>query len=280
MEADDYLTSPSDSADLVRDLRGVGLCEGDGVFVHASFRSLGHVDGGPQCVIKSILDVVGPNGLVAMPGFSSYAMLPKEFNSLSDEQRTAALEETLPFRRLTTATSGMGAIAESYRSYPGTVRSTHPILSVCAIGPDAGSLVAKHSLDFATGPGTPFGAFIERPAMKILLLGVDWTRCSALHTAETLAKPRRVKQYCFRLGAHWHVARDVADDNGRVFPRVGKAFESLGRVKQGAVGCATAKPNWFRLHHRRFRASMNESNQMISRETADVWLASVEVQAD
>ncbi|TMV79119.1 AAC(3) family N-acetyltransferase [Thioclava sp. BHET1] len=80
--------------------------------------------------------------------------------------------------------------------------------------------------------------------MKILLIGVGCDRCSALHTAETLASNRRTKTRRFKSGpidSPWFELPDVADDYGRLFPMVGAVFESSGLVRFGALGQAQCK---------------------------------------
>lgn len=151
----------------------------------------------------------------------------------------------LGFDPLTSPSAGMGIIAETFRTWPGTLRSAHPAVSVCAHGPDAGWYVGSHALAFACGPGTPLHALMDRPRMKLLLLGVGWNRASALHTAETLAQPRRLKTRRFldlsggeRL---WRETPDVADDGNRLFPDTGVAFEATGLCRRGSVGAAEAR---------------------------------------
>ena len=46
-------------ADLARDLRSLGLTEGDLVMVHASVRAVGEVAGGPDELHLAIKDVIG-----------------------------------------------------------------------------------------------------------------------------------------------------------------------------------------------------------------------------
>lgn len=77
--------------------------------------------------------------------------------------------------------------------------------------------------------------------MNILLLGVGWARCSALHTAETLVATRRTKKRVFKHSNIWMETPDVADDNGRLFPTVGQAFDKIGAVSRQTVGQAEAR---------------------------------------
>ncbi len=228
---------------LASQLTALGVSPGDGVFVHASMRAIGPVVGGPRAVILALRAAVGEDGLIAMPGFSTDAYWPEwlDPSTLSQAER-AEVEAGAPgFDVATSPTVGMGAIAELFRTWPGTLRSDHPTVSVCVHGRDAGRFVQSHSRPFACGPGTPFVSLIERPAMKVLLLGVGWNRCTALHTAETLATPRRYKVRRFKENGAWHETDDVADDLGRLFPTAGAAFEATGAVAEGPVGDAPAK---------------------------------------
>lgn len=228
-------------ASLVDDLRRMGVRPGDGVFVHASFGRIAPVVGGPRSVLDALLETVGPEGLLAMPGFSTDAYMPP-LPPDTDSDTLRRLRDAVPGHDpARSPTAGMGISAELFRSWPGTVRSGHPAVSICVNGAGADDIVRKHALEFATGPGTPLGEMIERPGMKILLLGVDWTRCSALHTAETLAKTRRLKTRMFKHDGQWLETPDVADDNGRLFPRVGAAFEARSEVTFGRVGHAEAR---------------------------------------
>ena len=80
--------------------------------------------------------------------------------------------------------------------------------------------------------------------MKIILMGVGWNRCSALHTAESLATHRRIKTRRFKNGSFnesWIETPDVADDMNRIFPAVGAAFENTGAVSSGTIGNAPCK---------------------------------------
>ena len=228
---------------LVSQLTALGVAPGDGVFVHASLRAIGPVIGGPRAVILALHDAVGGDGLIAMPGVSTDAYFPEwlDRSSLSQPE-VMAVEAAVPgFDPAPSPTTGMGAIAELFRTWPGTVRSAHPGVSVCINGRDAAKFTQEHARGFACGPGTPFVSLMERPAAKVLLLGVGWNRCTMLHTAETLARPRRLKVRRQKEGGRWHENEDVADDIGRLFPAAGASFEATGAVSEGSVGNAVAK---------------------------------------
>lgn len=231
---------------LVDDLKSLGLSEGDGVFVHASMRSVGTIVGGPRTIIEALFSVVGDTGLIAMPGFSTDAYFPPEIDrSQCSPAEIVEIEASVPgYDTQTSPTTGMGAIAEAFRTWPGTVRSPHPAVSVCLNGTDAKAFASKHSLAWATGVETPFGWLRDRPNMNMLLVGVGWNRCTALHTAETIAEPRRTKVRRVKTSSQpseWADIPDVADDLDRLFPRVGRAFEEAGGVTLGKLGQAETR---------------------------------------
>lgn len=208
---------------LLYDLDAIGVQPGDGLFVHASLRSIGHVVGhvvgGPRIVVEALIRAVGPNGLLAMPAFSTDAVFPAALDVPDLPLASAdAIEAAVPGHDPAHSSCvEMGAIAETFRTWQGTIRSGHPCVSVCLRGPGAETLAEPHSLAWATGPDTPLGRLRRRPATKILLIGVDWTRCSALHTAETLAVPKRIKRRHFKL------------------------IDGGGAVRQGRIGTARAR---------------------------------------
>ncbi|SDH76222.1 aminoglycoside 3-N-acetyltransferase [Alloyangia pacifica] len=231
---------------LLHDLRQMGVHPGDGLFVHASMRAIGPVTGGAGAVVEALLGAVGPEGLVAMPGFSSEAYFPSELSREAlSAGAVAGIESAVPgFDPQRSPADGMGVIAETFRLWPGTLRSDHPAVSVCLNGCDAAGYRAPHALAWACGPGTPLDHLRARPGMKLLLIGVDWTRCSALHTAETLAAHRRTKLRRFKTGpgdAPWCETPDVADDMGRLFPGAGAALEATGAVRKALLGQAQCR---------------------------------------
>ncbi|MEM8793097.1 MAG: AAC(3) family N-acetyltransferase [Pseudomonadota bacterium] len=233
--------------DLIHDLRGLGLSAGDGVFVHCAMSQIGHVIGGPRMLIDALLHVIGPEGLLGMPGFSTDAYDPAELMQLPlDPETQAHIRRQVPgFDPALTDARDNGAVAEAFRTWPGVLRSRHPTSSVLLLGPDARRLARPHDpMGWATGPNSPWGRLRKRPQMKILLIGVGWNRCSALHAAESLATHRRLKIRHFKNGtgpdAPWVEAPDVADDLNRLFPGVGADWEADGDVSRGRIGNAVA----------------------------------------
>ncbi len=228
-------------ADLTADLRALGVAPGDGLFVHTSLGKIGHVIGGPRGLLEALIDAVGDAGLIAMPGFSRDAYDPVDFNraDLSPEEHQRILDQVPGYDPARSNAAQNGAVPEAFRAWPGAVRSPHPTSSVIMFGPDAADIAAAHDPQgWATGPDTPWGGLRQRPQMKILLIGVRWNRCSALHSAESIARHRRSKARHFKMDGAWIEAPDVADDLDTLFPLVGQAWEDAGGVSYGRLGGA------------------------------------------
>ena len=234
--------------DLVRGLRTLGVATGDGVFCHVALGQIGHVIGGPRGLIEALMSAVGPEGLIAMPGFSTDAYDPVELLDMTvSEADHARIRAQVPgFDPVLSNARSNGSVPEAFRHFPGVVRSLHPTSSVLLWGANAATLAAPHDAHgWATGPDTPWGRLGGRARMKVLLIGVGWNRCSALHAAESRAKHRRTKTRHLKLapdqGGAWIEAPDVADDLGRLFPFVGAEWEATGNVRTGMLGGAECR---------------------------------------
>ena len=216
-------TAASLAADLVR----LGVKPGKVMMVHSSLGQVGWTEGGPITVIEALLDTLGPRGTLVMPA---------ESPQLADPTNHAVFDPR------TTPTT-MGAIPEAFRSYPGTLRSNHPLVSVCANGQRAHEITAEHALEFCEGRGTPFEKLYELDAWT-LLLGVGFNRCTSLHYAESLVPNRRTMISRFPMIENgvrvWVERLSMGTDNGTHFPIVGQRFVERGQVHSGKVGRADA----------------------------------------
>lgn len=233
---------PNTRESLAQDLADLGLRAGATVMVHSSLGMIGWTVGGPVTVVRALLDVLGPNGTLVMPAESPQVSDPDDWR---DERVHpdwhATIRQHLPvFDPLTTPTT-MGAIPEAFRTYPGTLRSNHPLVSVCANGAQADEITREHALEFCEGPGTPFEKLYEIDA-QTLLLGVGFNRCTSLHYAESLVPNRRTTTHRYPMiidgKRTWVEKADMANDDGVHFPRVGDQFASVHGVKPGKIGDA------------------------------------------
>jgi aminoglycoside 3-N-acetyltransferase len=232
------------TADLVRDLRALGLRRGQTLMVHSSLRSLGRVLGGAPAVVRALLAALGPDGTLVMPAFSPEVSDPARWpdRPFPDEEVERARAHVPTFDPDTTPTS-MGAVPECFRRWPGARRGPHPQVSVCALGPRAEEVVAPHPLAWGQGAGSPFER-LSRMDAGLLLLGVGFNRATLLHYAESLVPNRREKTRRIPAGdgpeRRWLEAPDVGDDLNTHFPAIGAAFLAEGRARTGKVGAAEA----------------------------------------
>ena len=238
------MSPPNTINSLCRDLSDIGLKSGSTVMVHSSLGKVGWTVGGPVSVIRALLEVLGPEGTLVMPAESPGVSDPSGWN---DERVKPDWHETirehLPvFDPLTTPTT-MGAIPEAFRTHPGTLRSNHPMVSVCAYGPLADEITKEHSMEFCEGAGTPFEKLYDLDA-RTLLLGVGFNRCTSLHYAESLVPNRRTTVHRFPVMEKgdrvWVEAPNMANDDGVHFPVVGELFADTSTVRTGRVGDANS----------------------------------------
>jgi len=234
--------------DITTALHAVGVNSGDGLFVHTALGQIGHVLGGPRGLIQSLINAVGPEGLIGMPGFSDDAYDPVEMLGLEVEPGVHDhIKKQVPgFDLVRSNARQNGSVPETFRRWPDVIRSPHPTSSVLLLGPEAKKLSLPHNpYGWPTGPETPWGRLRSRPHMKILLIGVGWNRCSALHAAESAAEYKRtvIRTIKLRTGldAPWITAPDVSDDLDRLFPLVGADWEKTGNVQLGKIGEADIK---------------------------------------
>jgi aminoglycoside 3-N-acetyltransferase len=177
---------------LTQELRALGLGDGMTVLMNASLRSLGHIEGGAATVVQAIQEVLGPAGTLVTPATTeensdtSRAYLAR-IAGMSPQQ-ALAFRAAMPAFDPATTPASCGRIAEEIRTTPGAVRSAHPQSSFAAIGAGARDLMAGHALECHHGKASPLGKLYEAEAW-VLLLGVEYRTCTALHLAEYLYRP-------------------------------------------------------------------------------------------
>ncbi len=211
-------------AQLVSDIKNLGVCTGDILFIHSSFKSIGTIDGGAATIISALEDAVGTTGLLLMPSF----------NLIKRELRAAAWNiETTP--------STVGYLTEYFRTMPGTVRSNHYSHSVAARGQRAVEFVAGHLCQ--DGPGSPWDLLpwgktygVQSPMWKayesggkILMLGTDYSSSTYVHIVETLWWNRRRQK-----------------DPAEIFVgfnrnKLGEYWDAHGDLRRGTVGLADTR---------------------------------------
>ncbi len=214
---------------LREDLEALGVRAGMTLIVHSALSRTGWVSGGARTVVTTLQEVLTPAGTLAMPAATPQCLVG---------EGKANLEAIPVFDSCRTPTA-MGAVPECFRTSPDVLRSEHPLESVCAWGRRAVEIVAEHPLDFSEGLETPFDQ-LHQAESWILLLGVGFNRCTALHYAESLVSNRREARFGFvRVVDTQRVVTyndNVADDNDTHFPIIGERYLAAGNGRLGQVG--------------------------------------------
>lgn len=158
--------------DLVRELKGMGINQGDHLLVHSSLSKIGYVEGGAATVVDALLKAVGENGNLLMPN-SPNASFQIDYI------------QSLPYFDVLNSPSKLGAITEYHRLHPLSIRSWHPTEPVSCIGPDARFYVGEHFGELTPyTKKSPFYKVSERKG-KILMIGVTLDNAGTnLHTLE------------------------------------------------------------------------------------------------
>jgi aminoglycoside 3-N-acetyltransferase len=228
--------------DILAALKKVGVRKGQTIMVHTSLSSLGFVCGGAQVVIEALLESVGADGTIVMPSQSWKNLDPTAGVHWEEpEAWWQMIRDNWPaYNRDITPTNTMGAVAEMFRKWPGTLRSDHPARSVAANGKYAQHLTSDHDLSNIFGEGSPIGKLYELDGY-VLLIGVGYDKNTSLHLADVRADYPG-KHDCLEYSAImengervWKGYRTLFVD-GEDFDQIGAAFEKECSVQKVALG--------------------------------------------
>ncbi|MDQ4077441.1 MAG: aminoglycoside 3-N-acetyltransferase [Chloroflexota bacterium] len=154
--------------------------------VHCRMSALGRVAGGAETVVRSLLDVLGPDGtLMAYTAWQDAP--PDDLDALDEKLKRTYLEEHPAYDpRVALSRRDHGRIPEALRIWPGARHSWHPEAGVAAVGPLADALTAEHPYDDAYGAGTPYARLVELGG-QVVVLGAPLETVTLVHYAEAVA---------------------------------------------------------------------------------------------
>ena len=112
------------TVEIIDTLKELGIGKGSNIFVHSAWDTFYNYEGNIQELIDALIDLIGPEGTIAMPAFP---ILKK--GKVFNVKRTP---------------TGAGMLPEMFRRYPGVLRSCNVRHSVCALGPLAEYLTKDH----------------------------------------------------------------------------------------------------------------------------------------
>lgn len=208
------------TVELVTQLHAIGVEAGDVLLVHASYRAIRPVDGGPDAVIDALIAAVGPEGTLVMPSWTDDddAVFDPEEDDVEDH---------------------LGIIAETFRCRPDVLRGTHPF-AVAAWGKRAQHIVDAPFIVPPHGPDTGVARVHDLDG-KVLLLGVDHDADTTIHLAELMAEVpyRRPKHITIvEDGRPKRVDYGENDHCCRNFNLVGDWLRARGLQREGKIGNA------------------------------------------
>lgn len=209
-------------AQLVQQLRHLGVTPGGVLLVHTAFSRVRPVKGGPRGLIAALQAAVGPSGTLAMPSMTD-----------SDAE---------PFDPAATPCRDMGIVAHTFWQLPGVRRSDSPH-AFAACGPLAADITAAHPVDVPHGLDSPVGRVFEHDG-QVLLLGVGHDANTTIHLAEGLAgvRYRRPKvAHIYRNGVPTLVNYDEIDHCCARFALADAWLDAAGLQRHGTVGHARAR---------------------------------------
>ncbi len=211
---------------LARALARAGLA-GQRAVVHSSLRSLGQVAGGADTVARALRSTLET---LLVPtccwGEGSAECRPPEGelwerngSKPEDEPRHVPVPfdpaATLPVR-------AMGAIPRAVLRLPGAQRGSHPLTSFAAVGADAARYVAEQT------PNDPQFSLkrLQDDDGLVVLIGVNLTRCTALHIAEERVGRRPFVRWAMSQAGVAEPVRVGGCSEGfeRMWPTLGAVF--------------------------------------------------------
>ncbi len=230
---------------LISDLFKLGLRAGMRVIVHTSYKSLGHVIGGPSAVVLALENVLTREGTLLMPTFTEHLCDPSTEENQYPREYWEQVRDNLPIFQpdLTPTTKSIGIVPELFRKQDGVLRSSHPHLSFAAWGQFANKLVENHSFHYALGEGSPIARLYELEGY-ILLLGAPHNSNTSLHLSEyrvpdSLKKPKRW-DVCMQIDGSrtWTYYEDIENECAD-FPSILMDYiKANGTHSQGKAGKA------------------------------------------
>jgi len=244
LETIQSIPTPRTRESLAADLRALGVKSGMIVLVHSSLSSIGWVNGGSVAVVQALLDVITPDGTLIMPAHSGEHSDPSHWQHPPvPEAWWQIIRETMPaFDPRFTPTRSMGRIAETFRTWPGALRSAHPQDSFAAWGRHAESITADHALENGLGEQSPLARIYDLDG-HVLLLGVAHGNNTSFHLGEYRAPGGKMVVQgapIIENGQRMWKAFTTLEIDSDCFDELGADFEKVYPVKIALVGSATA----------------------------------------
>lgn len=220
----------------------LGLSKQSSVVVHASLRSFGQVDGGPDTVVAALRRVCGTVLMMAGSDDLTRVLAPPGlvrpnnayWNADTWEAFDRSVQAATPYRPDLPVSRWLGAVAESLRTRADAVRGPHPLISFVAVGDQAEDVISHERLDF------PLGSLARLAELDgdVLLLGVGHTSNTTIHLAEQRLGFGRFYRYARHGSGLWVELPNVSGDSHR-FDRIEPLLAE--RTTETMIGACRAR---------------------------------------
>lgn len=183
----------STKQDIRQQLESLGVQKGMVLLVQADVSKLGYIVGGAQALIEAIQDVVGFDGTIVMPTFTSQLLDPAcHQEQLAREYWGQIRENALPFNRKLTAPKTADHLVNQFLRNEGVARSYHPVYSFAAWGKYAKLICDKHPLHFGLSKDSPLGKIVDFNGY-VVLLGTDYSSCTMFDMARYIKERQSIR---------------------------------------------------------------------------------------
>jgi aminoglycoside 3-N-acetyltransferase len=179
-------TLPHTIDSLADEFAACGLAAGQTVVVHSAMGKIGgYIVGGAEAVIRAMLKVLGESGTLMMPTHTTENTDPANWSNppVPESYWPFIYAHAPAFDPAVTKTRKMGVMPELFRTWPGVLRSAHPVGSFAAYGRNAEYLTGDHQLLDEFGETSPLGRLYQLDG-HVMLLGVSHQNNTSLHIAE------------------------------------------------------------------------------------------------
>lgn len=177
--------------DIIGDIRKLGILSTDTLLVHTSLKKIGTTENGADTIIDAFCEYLD-SGLLVIPGHT-----------------WADINAENPQFDVINSPVCVGVLPEIFRKRSGVYRSLHPTHSLLAYGRNAQQFVeGQEKFDTPCSPDSCYGELEKRDG-KVMLLGVDFTRCTLVHCIEEVANVPG------RLADTWEQLR-VRNESGEI----------------------------------------------------------------
>lgn len=242
---------------MMRDLKSLGIKKGGVLMVHSSFRSLKPALKSPEDLIDALLDYLGDSGTLLMPSFS-YRFVTK----------------TTPIFNLRQTPTNLGAVPETFRHFPGVIRSVHPTHSVCGKGYHAEEILSQHIRDHTPcGPHSPF-ALLKAYNGQILFIGCGLSPNTSIHGIEEIIQPDYLFDppidYTIQLEHETKKCTYLPHNFKNIKQRYDRIEKYLPSIRKGQILCADAYLlDSVELWHHGLEALKKDPNCFVERAVLD-----------